>query len=89
MIDMLNSFFTAFQIRIYEYFVSISSGVLVFIKGSSLSKSIPKTSCFHLRNGHYRIYVRGLNPYGSNNAGTGEQNPTPTLLIVIILFSND
>lgn len=29
-----------------------------------------------------------LSPCGSNNAGTGEQNPTPTLLIVIILFSN-
>ena len=27
-------------------------------------------------------------PCGSNNAGTGEQNPTPALLIVIILFSN-
>lgn len=29
-----------------------------------------------------------LSPCGSNNAGTEEQNPTPTLLIVIILFSN-
>ena len=29
-----------------------------------------------------------LNRCGSNNAGTGEQNPTPTLLIVIILFSS-